>query len=389
MKHGLFLFPFLLLLAAAACAPGRTTIQNPVNKFTYTYDTIYRTYRGDFTQQSVGGIDLHWKDSTTYVVYNFCGANQLKIIDFQSDSVLELPLYNPGFQEIHSELKAKDLVVLTLDGKVWRYCNGTTEVEEICNVFADSGFKKSGLKPWESKPGGDQHIRVPENTLYCNLMLDFDNHKGRYSKKAWGFPIFAKIDLENGTVRLFGSAARQSMSDTYGLHDNQYSLFIGDSIIISDAWNGTIHVINTLDNSTKTIPAKSIFDTVPIQKLIYKGASDKKSIKFKHGLLSPYYESLFYNPYNGNYYRIFHPKMEEFNAQGLNNTEYDKEAVLMVFDKDLKLLDEVLLPVKTYRVLKLFPIKDGVAIALPDSFRYNGYKGTESFTRVYLNIHHR
>jgi hypothetical protein len=59
--------------------------------FEYTYDTIYRTYRGDFTQQSVGGIDLHWKDSTTYVVYNFCGANQLKIIDFQSDSVLELP----------------------------------------------------------------------------------------------------------------------------------------------------------------------------------------------------------------------------------------------------------------------------------------------------------
>jgi hypothetical protein len=291
---------------------------------------------------------------------------------------------------IYSELKAKDLVILTMDGKVWRYCNGTTEVEEICDVFADSGFKKSGLIPWESKRGGDQHIRVPENVIYFNLRQDYDDSTGKYSKKDSGFPNFARLNLEDGSVQLFGKLPAYSPYQDYGLHSSQFSLWIGDSIITSNACNGEIKIINTQSNKTKTMRIKSRYDTIPIEKFNYKGDfSDKKNAKFKHGLLAPNYESLFYNPYNGNYYRIFHPKMEEFNAEGLNNTEYDKEAVLMVFDKNLKLLDEVLLPVKRSQILKLFPIKDGVAITLPDSFRYNGYKGTESYTRVYLNVHHR
>jgi hypothetical protein len=275
---------------------------------------------------------------------------------------------------IYSELKAKDLVILTMDGKVWRYCNGTTEVEEICNVFADPEFKKSGLIPWEYNPGGNQYIRVPENVIYFNLRQDYDDSTGKYSKKEWGFPNFARLNLEDSSVQLFGKEPEYISNRNYGLHSMQYSLCIGDSIITSNACNGEIGIINTQSNKTKTIRIKSRYDTVLIEKFNYKGDfSDKKNAKFKHGLLAPNYESLFYNPYNGNYYRIFHPKIEEFNAQGLNNTEYDKEAVLMVFDKDLKLLDEVLLPVKTSpRILKLFPIKDGVAIALPDSFRYNG-----------------
>lgn len=88
------------------------------NNSQFYYDTIYKAYQGDFTKQYVGGIDLHFKDSTTYIVYNYCGSNQLKIIDFASDSVLELPFYNPDFKKIYSEIKKRDVYVLAVDGKI-------------------------------------------------------------------------------------------------------------------------------------------------------------------------------------------------------------------------------------------------------------------------------
>lgn len=129
-------------------------------KLGYHFDTIFRTYKGNFTKQYVGGIDLIFKDSTTFIVYTFCGSNELKIVDFASDSLLELQMYNPDFKQLHTTIKEKDIFVLTPDGKIWQYCEGTPNKEPYFDLMTDSIFKNSGLVPTGYKPGSDQYIRI-------------------------------------------------------------------------------------------------------------------------------------------------------------------------------------------------------------------------------------
>jgi len=378
----------LLIVVISSCGTSNSATKEIYSsRFEYSYDTIYRSYNGDFSQNYTGGIDLHWVDSITYVVYNYCGSNQLKVLDFQTDSILELPLFNPGCKQVYSEIYGNDLYLLTPDGKVWLYCDRTTHTELVCDLSINTSFKNTGLVLSDYKPGGDQHINVPNSVLYFNLRQDYELTTGKYSKWKSGYPTFAKLNLTDNTVQVFGKEPTYISNGQYGLISTQFSLYFGNSIIVSNQCNGEITIINTIENVTKTTTEKSRFDTVAIKKFrrwMYR--SNRTSEKFKHGMLAPCYESLFYNPYTKRYYRIFHPEMPEYNSEGLLNTEFDKKCVLMVFDENLKLIDEVLLPLKRQQTLKLFPLKDGVAIYLPELFKV---EGTTGMTFSYLGIHHK
>lgn len=367
------------------CGMEKTPLNYSESKLNYHFDTIFKTYKGDFTKQYVGGIDLHFKDSTTYVVYNYCGSNQLKIIDFASDSVLELPFYNPDFKKIYSEIKKRDIYVLAVDGKIFQYCNSKLDHEIVFDLMKDSIFKNSGLLPANYKAGGDQHIRIPENVIYFTLEPDYENANGKYSKMNYGYPKFGKFNFTDNTLQFFDKEPHFVPYQDYGLVSNRYSLFIGDSIITSDGTNGLIRIINTKNNTTQTVEAKSKYDIYPLKKWRYhKGMKDAHNKKMQHWIESSGYESLFYNPFTKKYYRIFHPKMDKLNSDGLNNTMEDKPCVLMVFDEKFKLIDEVLLPIKRLNVIKLFPIKDGVSIYLPELFKID----TNQIKKGFLNIHH-
>ncbi len=389
MRKTPFYVPVLLLLVIAISSCGASnsaTKEMHSSRFEYTYDTIYRSYNGDFSQNYVGGIDLHWVDSTTYVVYNYCGSNQLKILDFQTDSILELPLFNPGCKQVYTEIKGNDLYMLAPDGKVWLYCERTPQIDLVCDLSTNILFRNTGLVLSDYKPGGDQHINVPNDVLYFNMRQDYDLTTGKYSKWKSGYPTFAKLNLTDGTVQVFGKEPKYISNEDYGLNSRQFSLYLGDSIIITNECNAEITIINTLGNTSKIIVEKSRFDTVPIKKFHrWKYKSNLRTEKFKHGTLSPGYESLYYNPYTKKYYRIFHPEMPEYNSEGLLNTEFDKKCVLMVFDQNLRLVDEVLLPIKRLQTLKLFPLKDGIAIYLPELFKVDG---TSGMTFSYFGIHH-
>lgn len=383
MKY--FTLILLPLCFIYSCSNNTTKAQSLKNNFTYTYDTLQRTYKDDFTKNYVGGIELHWKDSTTYVLFDFCGSSELKVIDFGSDSVFSVFFSNPQFEMVATAFKKNDLLALKENGDIIRYCNYTNNTDTLFNIFTISNLKKLGMEPSDYRPGGDQFIHIPENIFYFAIRKDYDI-KGKFYNKEEGYPTVAKLDMKSKAITLFGSAPRCVEEQGYGLNSSQHMLYIGDSIVITNDWNGDISVINTLSNITITSTAKSAYDTVLIQKWSYnkKYLEGAKNAKWKHSVLSPCYEALFYNPYSGNYYRIFHPAMSEKNADGLFNTQFDKQAVLMVFDKNLQLIDEIALPVKQLRIFRLYPIKDGVAVYLPGLRTYNGEKSTTMF---YLQIH--
>lgn len=354
-----------------------------VSHFRYEYDTITRTYHSDFTKGYTGGIDVIFQDSTLLQIYNFCRANEIKIVDYTNEVAYSLPQYNPECDQIYTTLRGNDVYVTTRDNKIYVYCDKGQERQLLVDLMEIDQFKQSGLTVEWSKPGGDQQVNVSDNTLYFRVNQNYHDSLGKYSVPDYDFPAFAKLNLETKELNFYGNMPYWDVYSEYGFVSDCSDLYVGDCIIAHNKVNGEIEKINTMTGETLKKVIKSRFDIVPIKKVNYpEDKRDVNNIKMKHYVLSPYYEPLFYNPYTNYYYRIFHPAMDEFNADGLLNTAEDKKCVLMVLNADLKLIDEVLLPINDGMILKLTPTENGVEIYLPELANRTEEKAIFKFLRI-------
>ncbi|MCO5259540.1 MAG: DUF4221 domain-containing protein [Crocinitomicaceae bacterium] len=362
-----FLIYYLLFFFFSSCSSLKDVETRQFSKFNYEFDTISKVYHSDFTKQYTGGIDVLTDFKTNYVVYNFCSDNTIKIINHLNDSVLILNQFNPDCKEVNTRIIGNDVYVILNSNKVYLYCDKSQNKELALDLMDIEKFKQSGLTVEWNKRGGDQHVNIPKNNFYFRVNQNYDDSLGKYSNDVSNYPAFAKLNIQSKEIDFYGKTPYFSEYREYGLISDFYDLYIGDSIITCNSISGTIEVINTLNNQSQFYTVKSKYDTEPIEKIVYP--EDNKNIndvKMKHWLLSPYYESLFYNPFTNYYYRIFHPKMDELNEKGLLNTEFDKKCMLMVLNSKFELIDEVLLPIHKLQILKLYPTENGVLISLPD-----------------------
>lgn len=358
-------------------------LETYVSHFRYEYDTITRSYNTDFTKGYTGGIDVIFQDSNLFEIYNFCRGDEIKIVDYTNDTFYNLPQYNPKCEKIYVTLRNNDVYVTTIDNKVYAYCDKGKTRELVADLMQIEQFKQSGLTVAWSKPGGDQQVNVPANIIYFRLNQNYDDSLGKYSVPDYDFPMFAKLNIETKELNFYGKMVYWDVYGEYGFVSDGFDLYVGDNIIAHNAISGEIEKINTLTGkATKTV-VKSRFDTVPIEKVNYpEDKRDVTNIKMKHYLLSAHYEPLFYNPYTNCYYRIFHPVMDEFNAEGLLNTAQDKKSVLMVLNSNFELMDEAVLPINQMMVLKLIPTQNGVEIYLPELANRTEQKATFQFLSI-------
>ncbi len=382
-KPVLIIFIGPLLLLANQCGIQNTDVEFN-SKFTYIYDTISRTYTEDFTGANTGGIDQIYLDSMVFIAYNYCGDNTIKIVNHTNDGEMKILNYtNPHCAQHFVALKNSDVYLTTADNKVYRYCNDKSEPELVVDLMSIDKFKESGLTVEWNKQGSDQYVRVPENFLYFRVNQNFDRKDGKYSNVYAGYPVFAKLNIETKEIDFFGKMPKFSVDNDYGLIGSYLDLFIGDSIFTSLEISGEIEIINTKLNSVSKKMIKSKYDTVDVKKLKYNNLmEDSKNRKLDHALYSAHYRPLFYNPYNRRFYRIFNPAMNEFDEDGLKNTTSDSKCILMVFNENLEVIDEVLLPIRSSRVLKLFPTIKGIDIYLPDLFSFTKERAEYKFLRI-------
>lgn len=377
---------FFSIFTLFSCKNSRNVENNQINNLTYEIDTTYHTYSTNMSGKTTGGIDLHFFDSTISVIYNYCGENQLKIFKPLTNE-FDVIAVKTNCTKFYSKETLDKYYTLTNDGNLLCFLKNKQNIYSIPlfnkNIKKDSILFNLGLDIEQYKPGSGMHVNVSDSVFYFRVMRGFDNNKGDYSNKNSGFPIFCKYNLITDKFRLFGKQPKYVENSWYGLASNIYDLFIGDSIITSESINGKINIINTLNNKTKEIKVKSKFDTIAFEMFDFpKNGENAKSLKMQHFIESPLYDPLYYNPFTKCYYRVFHPAMPKYNEEGLLNTVYDKKCILMIFDHDLKLLDEFILPIKRMQAFQLIPTFDGIEICLPDLYKYENNETIYSFLKV-------
>ena len=378
-----FLFPAVILIALSCSIHTKELFYSePEN---YTIDTIVRTYTVDYTARLTGGSDLITYRDETWIMLNFCGAGKLTFLNLHKDSVIEIQVNNPECKKLFTAIKKEGIYVIMDDGRVLLYPHGSKIPGYLFKLTDIPEFNVSGLKPEWYKPGADQQINIPVDIVYFRINQDYDDENGTYSKYDIAYPISAKLNVKTKAIEFFGKTPRYVAHGDYGFLSDIYDLYIGDSIFYSKPINGEITLINTTTGSATEFDIPSSYQYDPVKEFHFsplKKAVNQRDKKMAHSTYSAYYEALFYNPYDEHYYRIFHPEMPKYNADGLLNTGFDKGNVLMVFDRNLKLIEEVVLPLKYERVIKLHPLQNGVELLVPGAMTVEKSNVTFQLLRI-------
>jgi len=391
----LFYLSITIVIIIQGCASNKE-IASHEGKLDFHYDTIYHNYSVDLTKQITGGTDLHVSDTSLILTYNYCGNNQLVCLNPLKDNYTVLNLETGCLKVFTKQIKS-GYYALNRNGDLFFY--NTKEQEKIpnsmkldfsgiqgeiiANLKSDSLLWRLGLDIEQYKPGSGMLYNISDSILYFRVMKSFDTDKGFYSQKNSDFPVFCRYNISTNEKRFFGSKPLSVERSWYGLCSEIYDLYVGDSIIVSEGANAKIKIINTRNNKTKTVEVKSKYDTKPIKEFVLpRNLENAKTSKLQHFLQSPLYEAVYYNPYTKSYYRIFHPALDKYNSNGLLNTSYDKNCVLMVLDKNFKLIDEVIIPLKAAQAFQIRPIKSGVEVCLPDLNEQTSKKTKYAFLKI-------
>jgi hypothetical protein len=376
----------VLLVSAASCATGEQAKiygSPPQSALDYQIDTIYTTYQTELLDRMQGGPDLHVTDSFFMEIRNYCGPGELLLLDHHSTAFRKLLTFTGDCRDIFTKYTSQYTYMLNGDGILLQYTTNSRQGKIIANFNADSSLYKLGLAVDQSKPGGNQYVNVSENVFFFRVMHSFETNKGIYGlrKMRYEEPLFCKYDLTSKKMEFFGNNPEKNTR--YGHLDVIYDLYRGDSIIVTEAISGKITIIDTKTNTTTSQETRSSYDTLPTPELQSpRKFENRKMAKVEHGLYSASYEPLYYNPYTHCYYRIFHPAMPREKGNGLLNTAYDKECVLMILDENFRIIDEKLLPIKQQRLHALFPVKNGIQIYFVDLYDFTKTYSTYAYLRV-------
>jgi hypothetical protein len=349
-----FLFNLIIILFCSVNCVRNNTKQ--INNKNQSFDTISNIYDIDFNVKLNGGDDLIFFDSAFYQFFDFCGDSTLKIVNLKNNELIVLNYHDPSCGQVYASIKSDGIYLVSEDNKIYKYRNGEKKAEKLFDLMELDVFKNSGLTAYWYKGWGTQHVNIPDSILYFRIEKDLDNERGKYSLLDSMYPIFAKVNHKTNEINFFG----YSPNIGPGLMHRSFQIYMENSIFVSYAYNDKIELINTLNNQTKVFSVKSSFDTVPIKTFEYNEATYTLQKNTKHALETANYGPLYFNPYNNNFYRIFHPYLPERDGNGELNTDIDKSCVLMIMDSNFKLKEEVILPVKWAKLMTLFPNNNAV-----------------------------
>lgn len=374
------LFCFTVILHLVSCQTNKKLVTTQG----FTADTTTIVYDGDFTANYTGGLDLLTRNESSYMVFNYCGDNTIKVLDQNNSQFDILNAYNPDCNLINTRI-TNQMSYLLGEDNILKTFNNQHPNKVICELHLDSieEFYQSGLTTDWYKAGGDQHVETPDNIIFFRVNLSLDRENGKFSDYNYGYPVVGKLNLKDTTVSFYGKISQFISDDLYGLHSEIFDLYVKNNIYLSNGVNGEVIRFNTEINEIDTFNCVSSNDDVSIEQLVYPAdVVNKKDVKMQHALTQPHYSSLFYNPYKLEFYRIFYPYLAEKDKNGLLNTSLDKKCFLMVFDENLSIKDEFELPYNSNRIFKLIPTKNGVKFYIPELFSLDNTK----FTIAFLNV---
>lgn len=183
-----------------------------------------------------------------------------------------------------------------------------------------------------------------------------------YKKEYYQTSLDAYIDLETEKVALLPiKYPVKYQNEFYGIATNPSRTVVEDYSIYSFPVDPNIYCYDRMKDTLLVYGGRSAFQKAAANPLDKKYKNDIEK-QFQHLVLSPNYVKILYDKYRALYYRFFLQDIPLKNEEGLYNTWQDKKLVLMVFDNEMKLIEEVDLGINKYYFHKSFVSQKGLFV---------------------------
>jgi Domain of unknown function (DUF4221) len=198
------------------------------------------------------------------------------------------------------------------------------------------------------------------NNVY---MYGFCNKYSTYSNKFYNEPIENSYNL-NGNVfnQLPMKFSELFKTGYFSVSIYPQRLIIDNYHIYTFQQDPNIYIYDKLKKEITVKGGKSKFQKEMIH-YFSKTVSFSKDKEIAYLKTVPSYGKLLYDPYRNLFYRFFQQGQSIKNTEGLYNTEFDKYEILIIFDKDFNVLNEINLERYKYFSTFSFVTKDGLFIS--------------------------
>ncbi|MCO6463918.1 MAG: DUF4221 family protein [Saprospiraceae bacterium] len=214
-----------------------------------------------------------------------------------------------------------------------------------------------------------QHLKLT-NMDFSPIYYDRSNHSLTiesycvdcyfYEKKFYESPIQIMLLLDSLKIKALPIRYPEVYKKKYfGFNNFVFKAEYEDKMIIGFSAHPSLYVYNKSTQSIDRFEGASSYQTLEIKPLKKKFKHDSNA-KLKHLTLSPIYKETFYDEKRKLYYRFFLTGIPEKNSDGTYNAWEDKALILIVFDDQLRKINEYNLGKSIYNSSKSFVGPDGL-----------------------------
>lgn len=292
----------------------------------------------------------------------------------------KIPYPEADVQTGHYFIFHDDSLFYLLDGNsgnLYSLHKNDSVFQPVVGLNEQEWMQKQGLSVCQSSSTFYQLASISGDSLLIIPVLPNPEKKGTYSRYSHGFPSTVFFNLHTysfhkGTVKYPDLFSKKN----YGVSSGLYQIFDGDSsILYYTQVLPEVTKYNIFTQETKTIVIGSKYQTSPIPGLAYKRSPAKKDNDWRNYILTPRYGPMIYDAGSQRWYRIFFHELEDKKPNGEYTTPKDKNLSVMIMDKNLHIIDEIMLP-KNASPFFMFANREGFHMMLTNEDRkYDGSMG--------------
>lgn len=365
---------FILLLFASvlfgACNQHLSRTRQDIYVYTEAarYDTISFTLdslhiQPDQVHNGMGGGYFSWfiKGDRSYLAVSTTDANSLDVYSLDDrryvDSVATTN--EPGRCNTTWSVRMKDTAscyVLTEASDLYFVHPGGRD--SLINLNSTSAMKQNGMDVTVNLKHHNE-LTFSGEGRYLYFPVEYRRTHSRQEQRLMG-----RLDQETGEVAFTGIYRPDFLYKIdYGLLRNNIYHHVTDTCIyysfepVAEVWR------YRFDTDTiwrhRVVSRYQDYETKPLP---FERSPETQQLLLKHMLHSPYYTDLIYDPFRECFYRFHHLALPKLMKDGLPPTRRHKRVSLMVLDRNLDILGEVMLPPPCRFVYFSVPTRDGLVI---------------------------
>jgi len=317
---------------------------------------------------------IKWGDSISYTKrgYDIVNINNEPYLVALNENNGDLIGFNINSQELVFKIPKTTLPISRTNGEV-----SSVHVHNFDSIFIIQTYQfhlidTSGIVKHQAdiNKGDDKYAF---GNIHSDFPVFYDNKtdklytqtyywkRKQHDRLYYTSPIESSINVSTNDIeRLPVYYSKLYQKYYYGYANHVYRSFTDSLNIYTFPVDPNIYVYNRYAGNYKVIGGKSKYQRQPVRTLSRKQKDDDKT-KINHFSTIPFYYKVHYNPFQNYYYRFFSPALPQKNEEGLFNKYSDREHILMIFDEQFRLIDEIELEEK-YQVLFTFCTSEGLHV---------------------------